>query len=95
MSIGYGFSETSPAASIDPIDSKEFSNTIGLPLPSTEFAIQDEEGNHLGAEEIGEICIRGPQVMKGYWNNEEETAKAITADGWFKTGDVGYMRDDG
>ena len=95
LSVGYGLSETSPAASIDPITRKEFSNTIGLPLPSTDFSIQDAEGKHLGIEEVGEICIRGPQVMKGYWNNEEETQKAITPDGWFKSGDVGYMREDG
>lgn len=95
LSVGYGLSETSPAASMDPIDGEKFSDTIGLPLPSTEFSIQDLGGNQLGSEEVGEICIRGPQVMKGYWNNEEETKNAITPDGWFKTGDVGYMRKDG
>ena len=98
LTVGYGLSETSPAASIDPVDPiniKEFSDTIGLPLPSTEFSIQDTDGNKLDVEEVGEICIRGPQVMKGYWNNEEETKNVITPDGWFKTGDVGYMRGDG
>ena len=95
LSVGYGLSETSPAACIDPIGRKEFSDTLGLPLPSTEISIQDNEGNHLDFNLPGEICIRGPQVMKGYWNNEEETKNAITSDGWFKTGDIGIMTEEG
>ena len=95
LSVGYGLSETSPAASIDPIGVDKFSDTLGLPLPSTEISIQDENGNHLDFNEPGEICIRGPQVMKGYWNNEEETKKVMTSDGWFKTGDIGIMNEEG
>ena len=95
MVVGYGLSETAPAASIDPVDGQSFSDTIGLPLPSTEMSIQDEKGKILSFDEEGEICIRGPQVMRGYWNNEDETKKALTEDGWFKTGDIGIMREDG
>lgn len=95
LSVGYGLSETSPAASIDPIGRKDFSDTLGLPLPSTEISIQDDNGNQLDFNEPGEICIRGPQVMKGYWNNEKETNNAITSDGWFKTGDIGIMTEEG
>ena len=95
LSVGYGLSETSPAASIDPIGVDKFSDSLGLPLPSTEISIQDDKGNHLQFNEPGEICIRGPQVMKGYWNNDEETAKVMTSDGWFKTGDIGIMTESG
>ncbi len=95
LSVGYGLSETSPAASIDPIGVEKFSDTLGLPLPSTEISIQDDLGNHLKFNEPGEICIRGPQVMKGYWNNEEETKNVMTHDGWFKTGDIGIMTEEG
>ena len=93
--VGYGLSETAPAASIDPVDGKSFSDTIGLPLPSTEMSIQNDKGKILSVGEEGEICIRGPQVMRGYWNNEKDTKKALTQDGWFKTGDIGIMREDG
>ena len=89
MVVGYGLSETAPAASIDPVDGKTFSDTIGLPLPSTEMSIQDDKGKILSAEKEGEICIRGPQVMRGYWNNEKDTKNVLTKDGWFKTGDIG------
>ena len=95
LSVGYGLSETSPAASIDPIGGYDFSDSLGLPLPSTEISIQNDEGNHLNFNEPGEICIRGPQVMKGYWNNELETKNVLTLDGWFKTGDIGIMNSDG
>ena len=95
MVVGYGLSETAPAASIDPVDGDTFSDTIGLPIPSTEMSIQDEKGKILPSDKEGEICIRGPQVMRGYWNNEEDTKKALTKDGWFKTGDIGIMRKDG
>jgi len=93
--VGYGLSETAPAASIDPVDGKSFSDTIGLPLPSTEMSIQNDKGKILSVGEEGEICIRGPQVMRGYWNNEKDTKRALTQDGWFKTGDIGIMREDG
>ena len=95
LSVGYGLSETSPAVSIDPIGVDKFSDSLGLPLPSTEISIQDEKGNHLNFNEAGEICIRGPQVMKGYWNNIDETKNVMTDDGWFKTGDIGIMNESG
>ena len=93
--VGYGLSETAPAASIDPVNGESFSDTIGLPLPSTEMSIQDNKGKILPAGEVGEICIRGPQVMRGYWNNQAETKQVLTKNGWFKSGDVGLMREDG
>ena len=95
LSVGYGLSETSPAASIDPIGFDKFTDTLGLPLPSTEISIQDDHGNQLNFGKAGEICIRGPQVMKGYWENDQETKNVMTQDGWFKTGDIGIMSEDG
>ena len=92
---GYGLSETSPIATVNPLTLEEFSGTIGLPVPSTEVKIVDADGNDLGLGGAGEIWIRGPQVMAGYWNRPEETAKAMTPDGWFKSGDVGVMLPDG
>lgn len=92
---GYGLSETSPVASINRPDISEFSGTIGFPVPSTDFAIRDSEGNDLSIGEAGEICIRGPQVMAGYWNRPDETAKVMTPDGFFRSGDVGVMLPDG
>lgn len=88
---GYGLSETSPVATANPANTKEFSGTIGLPIPSTEIAILDDDGHPLPLGQAGEIAIRGPQVMVGYWNRPEETAQVMTADGFFKTGDVGIM----
>ena len=88
---GYGLSETSPVATANNVTSGEFTGTIGLPLPSTEIAIRDDDGNDLPLGEVGEICIRGPQVMAGYWNRPDETAKVMTADGFFKSGDMGFM----
>ncbi|MFZ6659065.1 long-chain fatty acid--CoA ligase [Undibacterium sp. TJN19] len=92
---GYGLSETSPVATANPADTKEFSGTIGMPIPSTEVAILDDDGNPVPLGERGEIAIRGPQVMVGYWNRSEETAKVMTADGFFKTGDIGIMDERG
>ncbi len=92
---GYGMSETSPVATANRVDIKEFTGTIGLPIPSTEVAILDDEGNPVPFGQPGEIAIRGPQVMAGYWNRPEETAKSMTADGFFKTGDVGIMDERG
>lgn len=88
---GYGLSETSPVATANLPDTKEFSGTIGLPIPSTEIVILDDDGNRLPLGHAGEIAIRGPQVMAGYWNMPEETAKVMTPDGFFKSGDVGIM----
>ncbi|MEZ5739585.1 MAG: long-chain-fatty-acid--CoA ligase [Burkholderiaceae bacterium] len=92
---GYGLSETSPSATCNPADATEFSGTIGLPLPSTEIVILDDDGNKLPFGEIGEIAIRGPQVMVGYWQRPDETAKVMTADGFFKSGDIGVMDERG
>ncbi len=88
---GYGLSETSPVATINRLDSTEFTGAIGLPVPSTEVAILDDDGNVVPTGEAGEIAVRGPQVMAGYWNRPDETAKVMTADGFFRTGDVGVM----
>jgi long-chain acyl-CoA synthetase len=92
---GYGLSETSPIATINRSDLADFTGTIGLPVPSTEISIRDDDGREVSMGEPGEICIRGPQVMAGYWNRPDETAKVMTADGFFKSGDVGVMDDGG
>ncbi|RZT41027.1 long-chain fatty acid--CoA ligase [Cupriavidus agavae] len=92
---GYGLSETSPSATCNPTDTDAFSGTIGLPLPSTEVSIRDDDGNELPLGQPGEICLRGPQVMAGYWNRPDETAKVMTPDGFFKTGDIGVMDERG
>ena len=92
---GYGLSETSPVASANPPATTEFSGTIGVPIPLTDMAILDDDGNHLPQGEQGEISIRGPQVMKGYWNRPDETEKVMTADGYFRTGDIGIMNERG
>ncbi len=92
---GYGLSETSPSAVCNPTDTDAFSGTIGLPLPSTEIAILDDEGRPVPFGERGEIAIRGPQVMAGYWQRPDETAKVMTADGFFKSGDIGIMDERG
>lgn len=92
---GYGLSETSPVVSANPPGIKEFTGTIGYPFPSTEVSIRDAAGKPVPAGQPGEICVRGPQVMRGYWNRPEETARAMTADGFFRTGDVAVMEPDG
>ncbi|MCO5732575.1 long-chain-fatty-acid--CoA ligase [Rhizobium sp. SSA_523] len=92
---GYGLSETSPVATANRIDTTEFTGTIGLPVPSTDVSIRDDDGNALSFGEVGEICIRGPQVMAGYWKRPDETAKAMTDDGFFRTGDMGFMDERG
>ena len=92
---GYGLSETSPSACCNPTDRSEYTGTIGVPLPSTELSILDEEGRHLAAGEVGEIAIRGPQVMAGYWNRPKETEAVMTDDGFFRSGDIGVMSADG
>ena len=89
---GYGLSETSPSASCNPVTATEFSGTIGVPLPSTSMRILDDEGHDISATgQAGEIAIKGPQVMAGYWQRPDETAKVMTEDGYFKTGDIGVM----
>ena len=100
---GYGLTETSPVATMNPLDLAEYNGSIGLPAPSTEIGIRSDDGRWLPAwdgkrpvEEVtGEICIKGPQVMAGYWQRPEETAKVMTADGFFMTGDIGYMDAEG
>jgi long-chain acyl-CoA synthetase len=91
----YGLTETSPAATINPLDLAEFNGSIGLPIPSTEVVLRDDDGRSVGIGEPGEICIRGPQVMAGYWQRPDETAKVVDKDGWFATGDVGIMDERG
>jgi len=91
----YGLTETSPAVCINPLNLTEYNGSIGLPVPSTEVSVQDDEGRILPQGEAGELCVRGPQVMKGYWQKPEETAKVISADGWLKTGDVAQMDELG
>jgi long-chain acyl-CoA synthetase len=92
---GYGLSETSPVLTCNPAGSTEYTGTIGLPLPSTEISIRDEEGREVPLGEPGEICARGPQVMPGYWQRPDETAKVMTSDGFFRTGDIGVMNPEG
>ena len=79
----------------NPLDIEDWTGTIGVPIPSTEAAILDDEGNEVAVGEVGEICVRGPQVMKGYWNRPDETAKVFTRDGWLRTGDMGFMDERG
>jgi long-chain acyl-CoA synthetase len=95
ISEGYGLSETSPVATANRFDGTKFSGTIGLPMPSTDIAIRDEDGNDVPLGEVGEICIRGPQVMVGYWQRPEATAHVMTDDGFFKSGDMGFMNETG
>jgi len=91
----YGLTETSPAACMNPMNLEEFNGMIGLPIPSTEVSIQNDDWNELALGESGEICIRGPQVMQGYWQRPKETANVLSADGWLHTGDIGIMNDEG
>jgi len=91
----YGLTETSPGVSSNPVTATEYSGGIGLPLPSTEVALRDDEGRDVPINEPGEICIRGPQVMAGYWNRPEETARVMTPDGFLKSGDIGVMDERG
>jgi long-chain acyl-CoA synthetase len=95
LSEGYGLSETSPTLTCNPADTDSFSGTIGLPVSSTYLSIRDDDGNELPLGEAGEICAKGPQVMAGYWNRPDETAKVMTSDGYFRTGDIGVMTPDG
>jgi len=92
---GYGLSETSPSASCNPTDSTAYSGTIGLPMPLTELKLLDDDGNEVPMGQPGEIAIRGPQVMAGYWQRPDETAKVMTADNFFRTGDIGTVDERG
>ncbi|GAB3384483.1 long-chain fatty acid--CoA ligase [Lysobacter fragariae] len=91
----YGLTETSPAACINPMDLKAYNGAIGLPIPSTNACVKDEDGKTLAMGEVGELCISGPQVMKGYWQRPEETANVIDKDGWLHTGDMAKMDEKG
>jgi long-chain acyl-CoA synthetase len=93
--IGYGLSETSPILTINPYDSKAFSESIGLPVPSSEISLRDEEGREVPIGKPGELCAKGPQVMQGYWGREEETRAVMTADRFLKTGDIARMDEKG
>jgi len=92
---GYGLSETSPTLTCNPATATAFNGSIGIPVPSTYLSIRDDDGNEVPFGEPGEICAKGPQVMAGYWNRPDETAKVMTADGYFRTGDIGVMSPDG
>ena len=91
----YGLTETSPACCMNPLDLPDYNGSIGLPIPSTDCCLKDEEGRMVPLGEVGELCARGPQVMAGYWNRPEETAKVIDADGWLHTGDMARMDERG
>ena len=95
LAEAYGLTETSPAVCINPLDLKQYNGSIGLPLPSTEVAIWSEEGQPLPTGDVGELMVRGPQVMKGYWQRSEETAKVLGNDGWLHTGDIARMDENG
>ena len=92
---GYGLTESAPVAIANPVTIDEWSGQIGVPLPSTDAAILDDDGRPVALGEVGEIGLRGPQVMKGYWNRPEESAHVFTADGWLRTGDMGVMDERG
>ncbi|KFN51487.1 long-chain fatty acid--CoA ligase [Arenimonas composti] len=91
----YGLTETSPAACMNPLDLADYNGAIGLPIPSTDACVKDDDGRALPVGEVGELCIRGPQVMAGYWNRPEETAKVLDAEGWLHTGDMAKMDEQG
>jgi long-chain acyl-CoA synthetase len=88
---GYGLTEASPIVTGNPLDLEGFNGSVGLPFPSTDVGIFDDSGLQLGTDEVGEICVRGPQVMAGYWNRPDDTADVLFGDGWLRTGDIGRM----
>lgn len=92
---GYGLSETSPVLTINPFGMSDFRSSIGLPLPSTDISLRDDSGNEVAQGESGELCAKGPQVMKGYWRRDDATAEVMTDDGYFRTGDIAVMDDTG
>jgi long-chain acyl-CoA synthetase len=95
LSQGWGLTETSPVVAVCRLKDAEFTGTVGLPVPSTEVSIRDESGNDVGLNNSGEICVRGPQVMQGYWNRPDETANVMLPDNWLRTGDIGRIDDRG
>ncbi|HEV2613091.1 MAG TPA: AMP-binding protein [Gammaproteobacteria bacterium] len=92
---GYGLTEASPAVSMTPLNLEHYNGSIGLPLPSTDISIRDDDGKELSIGEVGELCVKGPQVMLGYWNNPEETKNVLTSDGWLHTGDIAKIDHNG
>jgi long-chain acyl-CoA synthetase len=92
---GWGLTETSPVACVNPLVGVGFTGSIGLPVPSTDVSIRDDDGAVVPSGQIGEICVRGPQVMQGYWQRPDETAKVMLPEGWLRTGDVGHMDERG
>ena len=92
---GYGLTETSPVVIANPLDIEEWTGTIGMPIPSTQATIFDGSDNEVAVGEVGEICVRGPQVMREYWNHPDETEKVFTRDGWLRTGDMGFVDERG
>lgn len=94
LTQAWGLTETSPAVAINPL-SEDFNGSVGLPIPSTDITVKDDAGNDLPVRQSGEICVRGPQVMRGYWNRAEETDKVLLPDGWLRTGDIGYLDERG
>ena len=92
---GYGLTETSPVVAINRFDIEAFTGCIGLPVPSTECKIIDDEGRELPVDQVGELCVRGPQVMRGYWNSPEETSAVLDGDGWLSTGDIALIQENG
>jgi long-chain acyl-CoA synthetase len=95
LSQGWGLTETSPVVTVCRLNDTKFTGAAGLPMPSTEVSIRDDAGNDVGLNASGEICVRGPQVMRGYWNRPDETALVMLPDGWLKTGDIGRINDEG
>jgi long-chain acyl-CoA synthetase len=91
----YGLTETSPACCMNPLDLPEYNGSIGMPVPSTDCCLKDEDGRILAQGEVGELCVKGPQVMLGYWQRPDDTAQVIDADGWLHTGDMAKMDDKG
>jgi long-chain acyl-CoA synthetase len=92
---GYGLSETSPVLTVNPFGMTDFKSSIGVPVPSTEISLRDDDGKEVAQGERGELCAKGPQVMKGYWRREDATAKTMTDDGYFCTGDIAVMDETG
>jgi long-chain acyl-CoA synthetase len=95
LAQGWGLTETSPVVAVCRLRDREFTGAVGLPVPSTEVSIRDDDGKDVGLNTAGEICVRGPQVMQGYWNRPDETAKVMLPDGWLRTGDIGRMDEAG
>ena len=91
----YGLTEASPGVICNPLDTTDWTGAIGLPFPSTDATVLDDDAREVLAGEVGEICVKGPQVMSGYWNRPDETARAFTPDGWLRTGDMGFMDERG